>query len=231
MADTKITPPPVVFDLDDTLLNATKAYLDALQSMGISPDHPVFLQARGFVKTSLGPNNVSSHNRLLYFKKYLELKGEFSPEKTLHLMSLYEGALEKFLAEQWQKLGRVDLLTRLKMRFPLAIITNENTRTQMIKLRAIDPQSHFFSFVVTSEEAGVEKPDLRIFNALEKLSGAPSQDWILVGDSWLNDMEPALKLGARAIWSHEFLSEELKKQNHEVKIEIIEKLDELEGMI
>lgn len=55
-----------------------------------------------------------------------------------------------------------------------------------------------------SEEAGVAKPDFRIFHiALERL-GCSTEEVALVGDSWANDIQPAQALGIRSIWYNSY---------------------------
>ena len=53
---------------------------------------------------------------------------------------------------------------------------------------------------MVSEEAGVAKPDPRIFAiALERLGADPAEA-VMIGDSWVNDIAGAAAAGVRSIW-------------------------------
>jgi putative hydrolase of the HAD superfamily len=51
-----------------------------------------------------------------------------------------------------------------------------------------------------SEEAGVAKPDPKIFEiALDRL-GVGALETVMVGDSWINDIAGAAAAGLRTVW-------------------------------
>src|ERR1700712_923474 len=139
----------LVFDLDGTLLDSERAYAEALRGCGIAVDDPLYLAARRAVKQRLGSAHVCSHNRLLYFKEMLTLTGQTQPAALLQKMSDYESRLADCIAAQWQRLARGPLLQRLQPHFAMVVLTNENTRTQLLKWRAIDPEGILFSAFIT----------------------------------------------------------------------------------
>jgi putative hydrolase of the HAD superfamily len=51
-----------------------------------------------------------------------------------------------------------------------------------------------------SEEAGVSKPDPRIFEMALERANARAGEAVMVGDSWANDVEGARAAGIRAVW-------------------------------
>lgn len=195
----------IFFDLDNTLVHSDLAYAKACRAIQIDPEGDEFLTARRAVKSRLPTGHVVARNRLLYFKEYLSQKNMFSPGHLLQLTETYESAMVKDIEAQWHKLERQTLMESLKKRFCLSIVTNENTRTQLLKISAIDPMAKFFVDLTCSEEVGVEKPDPRIFHrALEKVGASPGES-LFVGDSWLMDGEPACKLGMQVVISQEFI--------------------------
>lgn len=215
----------IVFDLDDTLIPSTKIYSLALKKVGIKPTGVEYQKARALVKGRLD-QSPSAHNRLLYFKAMLENRKRLTPEKALLLQSKYEKALVDLIRNDWKKSKRAALLRKLSKKYHLAIVTNENTRTQLLKLLAIDPKFSLFKAVITSEEIGVEKPNEKVFELLITQLGNPAPENVtLVGDSLRNDIEPAIKLGWRAIWTREFLKPEEKVTGH--SLECIDSLQEL----
>ncbi len=193
----------LVFDLDGTLVDSERAYREALAQVGVDPGGD-YAHARAAVKARLGAGHVAARNRLLYFKDMLQAQERFSPDATLSLMERYEQALTLLLAAQWRALDREPLLEKLRQRFAIGVLTNENTRTQLLKLRAIDPGNRFFSCVLTSEEVGCEKPDVRGFRLIAERLGVDAHECVFVGDNAPGDVVPALQIGSRAILTIEF---------------------------
>ena len=58
----------------------------------------------------------------------------------------------------------------------------------------------YLSVVVDSALAGVRKPDPAIWLHAIEVAGGNAEHSIIVGDSWKNDIAPALAIGARAVW-------------------------------
>lgn len=186
----------IIFDLDNTLYDANKAYAVALSKLGLRPGQASYLTARANVKRRLGNNNVSARNRLLYFKEYLSLRKQHSPERILDMMSQYENSLHGAIKKQWFELGRKDFFAKLAKKYPLVLVSNENVRTQLIKLRAIDPDGRLFHSLVTSEEVGFEKPHLGVFRKASENLGISLTRCMVVGDSVQDDIKPAVKFGS-----------------------------------
>ena len=198
----------LVFDLDDTLIHSTRAYgvanAAALDVIGLR-DIGVSLEvSRAEVKERLPPLHVSARNRWLYFKRLLENNGLYSAKLLVRVMAVYEDVLLGDLKRQWRELRRGELLQKLARRAPMAIVTNENLRSQVIKLNALDGVDALFNVMVTSEELGVEKPDPALLRyALARLK-VDASDTLVVGDSFDHDIKPALVAGCRVVLSTEF---------------------------
>lgn len=202
----------ILFDLDDTLVDSRTAYEEGLRALGFSTAHPLFQRARREVKAGLPDLMPAARNRSLYFKRYLELDGGYSPLRHMEMLAKYEETVLRHIKKQWLDLKRDRIFSRLAEKHRLFIITNEVLRTQSLKLQALDPHFHYFSGMITSEEAGVEKPNHEIFRrALEKANGSP-ESTIMVGDSYEKDITPAVNLGLRAYHSLEFPDPESDKR-------------------
>jgi len=184
----------IVFDLDNTLLPSTDAYECAYQSLFSKKEKLHFSRARKQVQASLSTYAPSRHQRILYFKTYLEITKSFSAQKTLELTQTYEKQMLSYL-KNWPGLkAQRKILNQLAQKFHLTLLTNENLRTQLLKIKLLDPQGKIFSKILTSEEAGHEKPHPMIFSRLRKeLQLRHFQNCIYVGDSWTSDIQPALK--------------------------------------
>lgn len=89
-------------------------------------------------------------------------------------------------------------LERLHRRYKLGIVANQIPGTED-RLRGYGILQ-YFDFVVASAEAGVAKPDPRIFHmALERARCLPEQA-VMVGDRLDCDIAPAKALGMKTIW-------------------------------
>jgi YjjG family noncanonical pyrimidine nucleotidase len=104
------------------------------------------------------------------------------------------------LAHQSQLLpGALDLVRKLAIKFPLALITNGIASVQN-KRFAASPISTYFRSIVISEEVGIAKPDPRIFApALQKI-GVEVADVLYIGDSVTSDMAAARNAGMDFCW-------------------------------
>lgn len=106
----------------------------------------------------------------------------------------------------------------------IGLITNGRTAIQYGKVDQLGMRNEF-EFILISEEAGVKKPDSRIFEmAIDKLKLRPNE-CIYIGDHPVNDMEGSYLAGMNTIWI---------KVNHPWKdglqaepLYTIEKLEEL----
>ncbi len=199
-------PSVLLLDLDNTIVPSDQASEEALAEIGFSAKDPAFLAARALVKGRLGDGVPAARNRFLYMKALLEADGTYTHAKLLDTMDKYEAAVNARLAKAWAQLGRDALMDKLKAAFrEIVVVTNETVRTQVAKLKAIDPTGRHFRHVVISEEVGVDKPAPKIFEeALRRVKASPA-DAVMVGDRLELDISPALALGMKAVWTQEFI--------------------------
>ena len=194
-------------DLDNTIVNSNLAYLNALKSLFKSYsflNFDLYNASRLIVKKRMPKHDTSARNRAIYFKVMLERIGMFSPKLMEKILDHYESMLYMDIHNQVHSLSRRSLLEKLSSILPIAVITNENLRTQIIKLKAIDPESRFFNAIITSEEAGYEKPHKRIFELSLEAMGCKPEESFMVGDSLECDIIPSKNIGMNAVLTREF---------------------------
>lgn len=137
---------------------------------------------------------AASHNRLFYFQRMLESIGAFDVKTTLKLDAAYWDVFyEAMVPDPYV----VDFLSENHL--PKCIITDFTAEPQYKKLikLGIDP---WIDHMVTSEEAGVEKPHPFIFmRALSKL-GLKPEACLMIGDSYKKDCLGAQALGIDSIY-------------------------------
>lgn len=193
-------PSAVFFDLDDTLYPYQPSHEHALSSVankaktlaGISETD--FLGAldvaRVRVKNRLG-NSAAAHSRLIYFKETLELCGLGA--QPLISLELEKSYWSSFISKMQLFEDAAEFLDDLRAHgVPMILITDLTLQIQLRKIAFLGLEK-YFDVVVTSEEAGSEKPAAAPFRlALEKTGALSKQTWY-VGDSSERDV-----VGARS---------------------------------
>ena len=199
-------PSAVIFDTDNTLYPyepahqaATLAVEKKVESLlGIKKDQfsSAFKTSRNEIKKLLG-KTASSHSRLLYIQRTLENLG--MKTKVLLSLDLEQTYWRTFLNNCQLFVGVVDFIHELKSKgIVTANITDLTTQIQFRKLVYFG-LDEYFDYVVTSEEAGNDKPNMKPFSiAIEKLGFDPSKIW-MIGDSADEDMIGADRAGMKKI--------------------------------
>lgn len=196
----------VIFDLDGTLYDYDTLDKEAfgrvqdlvLEQLGVSEEQSeeAFRRARQATKKNLG-ETATSHSRMLYFQKTLE----YLDIRPLYLaLEMYEAYWGVFLEKMTLYPGVKELLDALHDKYVrVAICTDLLAHIQHRKLKALKLTDDV-DCLVTSEEAGAEKPSAKIFElCLEKLHLYP-KEVCFVGDNFEKDVKGAAAAGMRAIW-------------------------------
>ncbi|MGP8190792.1 MAG: TIGR02253 family HAD-type hydrolase [Methanobacterium sp.] len=103
--------------------------------------------------------------------------------------------------------------------YHLGVISDGITIKQWEKLIRLGLH-HFFDEVVTSEEAGVEKPDEKIFRlALDRMGCQPTNS-IMIGNKFNKDIMGAINIGMSAILVNSKLTSDEKEYLEENNIEL-----------
>lgn len=201
-------PDAVLFDLDNTLyayepahdlaMVAVETRCNASLGLDSAAFKALFDEARKEVKTRLG-HQAASHSRLLYFQRVIErAAGKANPALTLELEKTY---WRRFMSAASLFPGARDLLGELRFAgIPLLLVTDLTAQIQLRKLVFFELE-HAFDQIVTSEEAGADKPDARPYRlALEKAGLPASGRYWMIGDSPERDIVGAQKaVGALGI--------------------------------
>ena len=95
--------------------------------------------------------------------------------------------------------GAHEVLTELRKRYSMSIITNGFPESQHRKMTA-SGLLPYFDHLIISEEVGFAKPHPGIFQAALDRSGTAIEEVIMIGDNLHADIEGAQKAGITAIW-------------------------------
>lgn len=190
----------VFFDFGDTLasLSPTKEdlFLQAAASLGIKLSLPVVRRAYQIVDFHNKYSSVNLKDRAAFYRSYNEQLCEALGVSS-HFDQLQPGLVTNFKEKKsWQLLEDVpQILTRLQQRrIPLAIVANWDRDlpelTEQLGIR------EFFGTIVSSQQAGVEKPDPAIFNrALENMSLSADESVLYLGNEYRADVMGARSAG------------------------------------
>ena len=204
----------VLFDLDNTILDRSKTFRNF---------------AASFVRTWCV--RVEETDRLIDriieldqdgYKEKTELFGELLEELPWkerpgldELMDYYRVHYVRnaMLADR-----AMEVLRQLKTKYRIGLITNGRTDIQYGKIDRLEIRD-LFECILVSEEAGVKKPDPRIFEmAVERLKVRP-EECVYIGDHPRNDIEGAAKAGMRTVWikvNQPWIPELTVRPDHEI---------------
>ena len=198
----------VLFDLDDTLFDhahCARAALGAVRSShpcfstvafdALQQSHATILdELHGDVAVGRVPLDVA---RIERFRRLYRFAGhEADDALATTTATAYRQA---YLDARRPVDGASELLDALRPHIRIGVVTNNLLAEQREKLRHCG-LDRFVNELIASEEAGVSKPDPRIYQlALERLQCVATEA-VMVGDSWANDIEGARAAGIRAIW-------------------------------
>jgi len=194
----------ILLDLDDTLYEYEKThnvalrksleYVEKSYNIDFNTVSSAFVFAKKKLKSIL-PNVAANHSRILYFQLMFEhLRVNPIPNaykaSELYWCTFLENMVltqdSKYFLEKYNNI-------------PKCLITDLTAEIQYRKIEKLS-LNNSIDFIVTSEEAGVEKPHPFMFKrALSKL-GLNYDEVIMIGDNYSKDIEGAALLGIESIW-------------------------------
>jgi putative hydrolase of the HAD superfamily len=198
----------VLFDLDDTLFDHRGCARDALTAVQQSQScfrsipfealeraHGEFLEElHADVMLGRMPVDVA---RIERFRRLLESAGVHDQGETAsELATLYR---ESYRAGRRAVAGAAALMSALRPHAKIGIVSNNVLDEQQEKL-FVCGLDRLVDELVVSGEVGVSKPDPIIFQTAMNRLGVTADETVMVGDSWMADVEGARAAGIRAIW-------------------------------
>jgi putative hydrolase of the HAD superfamily len=219
----------LLLDIDNTLYDYNRTHFIAKNSIiefcknKLNINEEVMIETYEKARKDVQIEHIgtaSSHNRLLYFQKICEIL-KLNPLQ--YSLIMYDIYWNTFLENIVPFDGVYELLEKYKNK--ICIVTDLTAHIQYRKVEKLK-LNRYCSVIVTSEEAGKEKPHPYIFMlALQKLN-LKVNEVCMIGDNFTKDIFGASNLGINAIWfNHENKSEALESDLiKEVKIfdEILE---------
>lgn len=193
----------ILLDIDNTLYDYDKTHKKALNELILYCNSEfnipnldildMYDKARKRVHLELS-ETASSHNRLLYIQKMLEM---FDINSIKYSLEIYDIYWNTFLANMDVYEGVYEFLEMYK--FKICLVTDLTAHIQHRKMKKLKLDS-YVNLTVTSEENGKEKPHPCMFvTGLQKLN-LEAEDVCMIGDSFKKDILGATNLGIQSIW-------------------------------
>ncbi len=195
----------VIFDLDNTLYSydecnekatdALRIYACSRYKISAEEFEKAYSWAKAQVKHQLG-NTGASHNRMLYMQLFLERIGCSPLDGSLDLYDLYWNTM----LENMHAYSYVDELLKLlkESKIKIGILTDLTAHIQHRKIFKLGID-RYVDAIVTSEEAGEEKPASCMFKTMLTKLDVAATEALMVGDSKEKDIEGALGNGIDGI--------------------------------
>lgn len=197
----------IFFDLDDTLHDDSGAFQGATFEIAsrLATTHGVRAEelAKAFIRETesfwdnYDPARVIGNPRAITWARALDGVGVESAGLCEELASDFEAARKR----RYRLFsGVAETLTKLRANgYRVAMLTNGLRATHQLKIQALQIASHFDE-VFLSDDLGVAKPNVRIFEIACKRMGSRPAETVMVGDRYDKDIVGALDAGLIAIW-------------------------------
>lgn len=194
----------ILLDIDNTLYQyaplhalAQQAQFDYMAEefeLPLDEIKQAYSEAKVQVKSRL-PSVAASHNRLLYAQSCCELLGI---DALNHSMTLYNIYWDTFLTELKLTTGAKTFFNNYG-HLPICLLTDLTAHIQHRKVAKLELMK-WANYIVTSEEAGCEKPHPYMFElGLRKLK-LKSDEVCMIGDNYKKDILGAKQLGIHSFW-------------------------------
>jgi putative hydrolase of the HAD superfamily len=196
----------VLLDLDNSLYQYDPCHEHALEScyenfVAAMPEMSrerfldIYTRSRKRVNSDLMTQGAS-HSRLLYFQKFFEeVYGRTSFELTLEYENIYWSSFFEKMALEADAKAFLDKCMAQDIK--ICLLTDLTAAIQLKKIIHLNI-GKYLNWMVSSEEAGVEKPHPYMYKlALEKMQ-MQAAEVIAIGDSKSKDIAGAALLGIKS---------------------------------
>lgn len=205
-------PVGVFFDVDDTLYDHLDPLRYALQQELVLEDHfpyeAVYHRVRYYsdllteqnrdVNTEHGNDVLEEMRSRRYILALEEFGISINPDQAANIQAQYLG--RQFEIEPFD--GVIELMKQLQDNgVVVGLITNGPLEHQMAKIRSLSLENIIAAdHIFVSGGVGIDKPDARLFEHVNRVTGTTADRSYYIGDSWRNDVMGAFNAGWTMIW-------------------------------
>lgn len=227
-----------MFDLDNTLYDYDKVHKIALKAVFKELNKHIEIKWIKFEKLfKISKKEIhrelsgtaSAHNRVLYFQRLIE-KTHKSIDPYV-ILRLYNSYWDTLLKNMCLRNDALDILKYFKNKgLKIAIVSDLTANIQLRKIHKLKI-SKYVDALVTSEEAGSEKPHSIMFLlTLNKLGVSPG-DAIMVGDNAISDIEGANFVGLDTVLLKKGKLARMSKEDYAKPNFMIKRLSDLKMIV
>lgn len=195
----------VILDLDGTLYayepldeearGRVRKYICEMLGISEQKYEEAYQFGRSETKRMMG-DVAASHNRMLYFQKTLEYLDIRPAPMSLLMYDIYWGT---FLDKMCLYDGAREFLDSMyEHGVKIMICTDLTAHIQHRKIEALGITEDVL-YLVTSEEAGKEKPAPEVFTLCLNKLRVPAEEVCFIGDDQVKDVDGARAMGMQAI--------------------------------
>lgn len=182
----------LLFDLDDTLYD-----LDAHRRRHLERAwQPWLAQLPDPLRIAVLDDAV---NERIFFRDMPDFLARHGVTNSSDNAKLCAASRATWFSDLQLDTGVAELLDAYKRRFRLGLITNGPSWTQRAKITQLR-LDRWFEVMVVSEEFGVEKPDVAIFQHVLTQLAVPAGQAVMIGDNPEADIRGAHATCMRAVW-------------------------------
>lgn len=120
------------------------------------------------------------------------------PYKELFIKNFFDIYLTALIEEIKEDELLVERIKKLSKHYSIAILSNGDSWEQREKIRQFGFENLFPVYI--SEEMGIQKPDLAAFTMLLEAEQFEAEETMMVGDTVINDIRPANRLGMTTVF-------------------------------
>lgn len=192
--------------MDNTLYSYTEAHKEAFKALTAYAEEKLGLSWEDFEKLHQDTekelraymgNVAALHNRCIRYQVMLERRGIPLYPHVLKMNDLYWNRL---LEAAEPSDGALDTIKALKGQgIRIGIGTDMTARVQFLKLETLGILP-YVDFLVSSEEAGSEKPEQAFFARCVEKAGCGADECLFVGDNLTKDVLGAVDAGLHGVW-------------------------------
>ena len=197
----------VIFDIDNTLYNYDKNHIRGMETLalycrqefGLTDEefHFVYRQAMKITNERIGSDSAAIHSRRLRFQCMTEL---LCRPLFPHVDNMYHAYWDTLIENASPSPGSLEFIQNLKKEgVCIGIGTDMTAFIQYQKLEKLG-FAPYVDFIVTSQEAGVEKPAPHFFDLCLEKSGCLPKECAFIGDNLIKDVQGACTCGMNGIW-------------------------------
>ncbi|MCI6465705.1 MAG: HAD-IA family hydrolase [Faecalicatena sp.] len=192
----------VFFDIDDTLYHFTEANRLAASEVEIYVCKELKIesgawkdavkQAQLRIGARLGQSSPTTHNRQIRFQNALEILHKPIHPHGTKLYQLYWDTVLKNAVPEPGVERMLDLLKKKGIHLGIGSDMTSYIQNKKLEMLGLAP---YFDSVVTSEEAGSDKPNSSIFQLCMEKAGCAPEECLFIGDNWEKDVAGACAVG------------------------------------